>query len=387
MVSGDVPVCQRLACQDNSAIRSLDWIGENSTYSIMACIELVFTSIFLTEFTLRLVSMRDPKRNRFRFFKEIFNWMEFLSLGAAIIELLLYFIGMREFTYSIWGLGNPTWLFYPVDTFRFLRILVVIRFIYMQKNLHSMVMIWRTFRIALPKVMIPVFFMLIFIVTFAGVFFTFETVIPCTVEWVHASAIGFNNRPYSDPNAMLLRYVYRPSSLHAGEICPLQDVMDGIWLAAVTWTTVGYGGIYPKTVTGQATAMACGLLGLCYMCMPLSVFGSTFYDLYAQQQERSMELTKKHKIQLKRRFGKVMKLISAGVHMKSKSKSKHAIVHHLSPRELDVFDYTFHAKLPNDETQLTLKCVQALKAQHIAFMQALAKKKEQDLQFTEERVI
>ena len=59
--------------------------------------------------------------------------MEFLSLGAAIIELLLYFIGMREFTYSIWGLGNPTWLFYPVDTFRFLRILVVIRFIYMQK--------------------------------------------------------------------------------------------------------------------------------------------------------------------------------------------------------------------------------------------------------------
>ena len=127
-----------------------------------------------------------------------------------------------------------------------------------------------------------------------------------------------------------------------------------------SWTTVGYGGIYPKTVTGQATAMACGLLGVCYMCMPLSVFGSTFYDLYAKQEERRMELTNKQKIQLKRRFGKVMRIISSGLHMKSKSNNR-VIIHDLSPRELDVFDYTFHAKLPNDETELSLKRVQAFK--------------------------
>ena len=84
--------------------------------------------------------MRPPKHTTIAttcvccsFFKDFFNWMAFLSLGAAMIELLVYFIGMKEFTYSIWGLGNSTWLFYPVDTFRFLRILVVIRFIYMQK--------------------------------------------------------------------------------------------------------------------------------------------------------------------------------------------------------------------------------------------------------------
>ena len=63
IVSGDVPVCQRLACQDNSADRSLvDSVGETRTYSIIAGIELVFTTLFLVDFSLRLVTMRPPKR-------------------------------------------------------------------------------------------------------------------------------------------------------------------------------------------------------------------------------------------------------------------------------------------------------------------------------------
>merc|ERR1712100_296884 len=123
------------------------------------------------------------------------------------------------------------WIYYPADTFRFLRALVVIRFILMQKNLHSVQMIATTFKVAAPRVAIPVYFMLLFIAIFGGIFFTLETILPCTVRWVHANGTAFNkDRQYSDPSSMVLRYVYRDYTLWAGEICPLQDVLDGMWL-------------------------------------------------------------------------------------------------------------------------------------------------------------
>ena len=59
---GDVPVCQRLACQDNSASRSLADLGETGAYSAIAGLELFFAIVFFIEVTLRLASMRSPKR-------------------------------------------------------------------------------------------------------------------------------------------------------------------------------------------------------------------------------------------------------------------------------------------------------------------------------------
>ena len=55
-----------------------------------------------------------------------------------------------------------------------------------------------------------------------------------SVKWVHANKEPFNQRTYSDPDAMVLRYVYREHTMHAGQICPIQDVMDGLWLGVVT---------------------------------------------------------------------------------------------------------------------------------------------------------
>ena len=64
--------------------------------------------------------------------------------------------------------------------------------------------------------------------------FDFSVHVLSSVKWMPASTEPFNKRTYSDPDSMVLRYVYREHSMHAGELCPLQDVMDGLWLAAVT---------------------------------------------------------------------------------------------------------------------------------------------------------
>merc|ERR1712164_198298 len=128
----------------------------------MAGVELFFAIVFFVEFTLRLASMRSSKR----FFKNVFNWVEFLVAVGVIVELTVYCVGMQRFAFTVWGLAHPMWLFYPVDTFRLVRVLVVIRFLVMQKSLHSMTLIVRTFKIAMPKVMIALYFMFLFISIF-----------------------------------------------------------------------------------------------------------------------------------------------------------------------------------------------------------------------------
>ena len=122
---------------------------------------------------------------------------------------------------------------------------------------------------------------------------------------------------------------------------------------------MGYGGLYPRTLTGQVIAMACCLLGLCYTCMPLTIFGSTFYTYYLKQkQDQREELTVEEKTHARRRFGAVVKFISAGMHIRSTS---NVTQHKLSERELQVYEYTYRCKLPTRVAQMSLERVQEFK--------------------------
>ena len=49
---------------------------------------------------------------------------------------------------------------------------------------------------------------------------------------------------------------------------------DGIWLALVTITTVGYGDIYPKSSGGRVIGVFVAFLGVCLFALPAGVLGS-----------------------------------------------------------------------------------------------------------------
>ena len=63
-----------------------------------------------------------------------------------------------------------------------------------------------------------------------------------------------------------------------------------------------------------------------------------------------MELTAEERTAAKRRIGKVVKLIGAGVHMKSKSTAQQ-----LSEPEQHAFEYTYRSQLPAHPDQLSLQ--------------------------------
>merc|ERR1711865_628777 len=73
----------------------------------------------------------------------------------------------------------------------------------------------------------------------------------------------------------------------------IQDMFDAIWLMVITMTTVGYGGKYPRTMTGKIVAIASAVFGSLYMAMPLTIVGNKFYDIFLQhEQERTKAVYK-----------------------------------------------------------------------------------------------
>ena len=61
---------------------------------------------------------------------------------------------------------------------------------------------------------------------------------------------------------------------------------DGVWWAVVTVTTVGYGDVYPTTVTGRVVAIALMLVGIGFLAVLTATIASRFV-----KEERSEETT------------------------------------------------------------------------------------------------
>jgi hypothetical protein len=61
-------------------------------------------------------------------------------------------------------------------------------------------------------------------------------------------------------------------------------------------TSVGYGGRYPKSSVGKMIAITAAIFGAFYMAMPLTIIGSTFYEIYVDQEDRKKKIHAKLKL-------------------------------------------------------------------------------------------
>lgn len=60
----------------------------------------------------------------------------------------------------------------------------------------------------------------------------------------------------------------------------LTDMLRSTWLALVTFTTVGYGDVTPRTSLGRLFDIVAMVFSACYTAMPLSLVGGQFYICY-----------------------------------------------------------------------------------------------------------
>lgn len=67
------------------------------------------------------------------------------------------------------------------------------------------------------------------------------------------------------------------------------DMLRATWFSLVTFTTVGYGDLTPRTSLGKLFDILCMVGSACYTAMPLTLVGGQFYvcyEVFVQEEKR-----------------------------------------------------------------------------------------------------
>ncbi|RLN89119.1 hypothetical protein BBJ28_00024563 [Nothophytophthora sp. Chile5] len=73
------------------------------------------------------------------------------------------------------------------------------------------------------------------------------------------------------------------------KLTTITDMLRSTWFSLVTFTTVGYGDLYPRTILGKLFDIVGTIFSACYTAMPLTLVGGQFYicyDVYAKEEKR-----------------------------------------------------------------------------------------------------
>ena len=65
---------------------------------------------------------------------------------------------------------------------------------------------------------------------------------------------------------------------HEAQPDKFRNILDGLWWGIATLTTVGYGDIYPVTVTGKLIAAVSAFLGIGVFALPTAILGAAFLE-------------------------------------------------------------------------------------------------------------
>lgn len=89
-------------------------------------------------------------------------------------------------------------------------------------------------------------------------------------------------------NAADQTWYYVDATGALGDPSPYQSVLDGVWWAIITLTTVGYGDKFPVSWLGQSVAVLCVLCGLVVLAFPITIISQNFAELTALQNKNEL---------------------------------------------------------------------------------------------------
>ncbi|MGI9548466.1 MAG: potassium channel family protein [Bdellovibrionales bacterium] len=94
-------------------------------------------------------------------------------------------------------------------------------------------------------------------------------------------------------------YIFSISMFHfesAHQPEKINNIMDSIYLAMVTITTLGYGDITPVTVMGRLTVIGFAFISVLFITVPTSLFLGEYQNKLNEQKEKISSLPKKRQL-------------------------------------------------------------------------------------------
>ena len=182
---------------------------------------------------------------------------------------------------------------------KMLRLLSVLRVFKMLRHLPQTQVLVMAAKESWRKLLLPLFFLAIFVVIFSAAMFEYEKglpqLVPCDADEMDEDYWQFKRRGCNtDVNSE--HYGFRWANIVGAsqQESAFEDIFRSVWVVFVTMTSVGYGGVSPITKVGKMIALVAMIFGTFYMAMPLTIVGSQFYKYYLnhKKQERVVEKMK-----------------------------------------------------------------------------------------------
>ena len=239
--------------------------GEFVGLPFFGVIEVVSIIVFTIEYLVRFLlvgfipSVHDDDERNFcqkvsNFTFGIMNMIDFVAIVPFYIEL---FVPKGS------GAGD-----HGLGALRILRVARVFRIFKLGKYSNGMQLFASVMAKSMPALILLSFFLIIAVVLFGALIYFAE-------QGTWDADLGGFARP--------------DVTGHDLELTPFLTVPIAFWWVVVTSTTVGYGDMYPTTITGKWIAVLCMMMGVLALALPVSVIGANFADIYGKKMREQIQ--------------------------------------------------------------------------------------------------
>ncbi|KAG3010361.1 hypothetical protein PC121_g20003 [Phytophthora cactorum] len=237
--------------------------------------EFLFGFLFTLEIALHVYS-HPVRRHLWGDIRFIVNILVLLPFYVEIVEILI----------GQW----PTYSVVPAmpSFFTAIRFLKSLRILKLGTHIPGARVLIRTAQLVTERLAIPLFFLFLGCVVSAAVFFEMERGTECfvgtTCMWWHKNVLT----PEMSEGLTTGKRLLVQNTL----VSIITDMLRSTWFSLVSFTTVGYGDLHPRTSLGKLIDIVGMIFSSCYTAMPLTLVGGQFYicyELHAQEERMKKE--------------------------------------------------------------------------------------------------
>ncbi|GAB9473699.1 hypothetical protein Gpo141_00010847 [Globisporangium polare] len=225
--------------------------------------EFAFGTFFTIEMLLRAFSHPLPQK----LWKDPTLLVDFIALFPFYVEIGELITGLEPI-YSVVP-TEPTF-------FTGVRVLKAIRILKLGTHIPGARVLTRTALLVYQRLTIPLFFLFLGCAVSGAIFYELERGTEC---YVGRGCLWWHKNVLTEVLAEGLPEGKRVMVQNT-KLTIIVDMLRSTWLALVTFTTVGYGDVVPRTSFGKLFDILGVVFSACYTAMPLSLVGGQFYICY-----------------------------------------------------------------------------------------------------------
>lgn len=222
-------------------------------------VECVFSGFFTIELVLRTISFSMPPYRFILHTRYLFYWIDVVALLPFYVDLF-WRIAAGTLSEGAQPVDDPVY----ANALGLAKSLRILRLVKITARNPDMSIVWRVLYLSWRAMLVPLTSMMVSALFLATIIYYVERL----------ELKGYSASSDCDP---VLGYP-------ADERCPaFPDIGAAIWFMIVTYTSVGYGDVWPHSHSGKTVAVLAMVWGIIISAMPIAIVANAFSQAWEER--------------------------------------------------------------------------------------------------------